>query len=133
MTRPSNQNVIIADTLESFAGTRNGVYYVDKKTNKLTFWNRHTYQKETINAKGYCLSVENQNGYAIAYFDNSPQNPYRLMVFAPSGQTMKQLYATADVCDQAFVNKNGTLVYRLHGEDFATSSQFVTVQLPKIN
>ncbi len=129
----SGQNVIIADTLESFAGTRNGVYYVNKKTNKLTFWNRHTYQKETINAKGYCLSVENQNGYAIAYFDNSPQNPYRLIVFAPSGQTMKQLYATADVCDQAFVNKNGTLVYRLHGEDFATSSQFVTVQLPKIN
>ena len=129
----TNQNVIIAHTLESFTGTRNGVYYVDKDTNKLTFWNRYTYQKETINDKGYCLSVENQNGYAIACFDNGSQNPYLLMVFAPSGQGMKQLYASADVCDQAFVNKNGMLVYRLRGEDFATSSQFVTVQLPKIS
>lgn len=46
------------------------------------------------------------------------------MVFAPSGQTMKQVYATADCSDKAVINADGLLVYRLEG-----TNQLVQVQL----
>lgn len=117
----------------NYVSTANGVYYRPDGTDDLCFWNKHTGTSEKINDGAIVTDVYSQNGYVFAHFAETPQNPYRLMVFAPSGKTMKQVCATADVSDKAVINENGLLVYRLRGEDFATSSQFVTVQLPKIS
>ena len=54
-----------------------------------------------------------------------PENPYRLMVFAPSGADHEgKVYATADCSDKAVINADGLLVYRLEG-----TNQLVQVQL----
>ena len=66
-------------------------------------------------------SLSSQNGYVIARFEETPDNPYRLMVFDANG---KQVYTSADVADKAVINKNGVLVYRLAG-----TNQLVKVQL----
>lgn len=114
----------------TWSAAKNGVYYIDKNTKKLMFWNRYSGQAEVVNRVGSPLFVENQNGYIIAQFSELPENPYRLMIFAPVGTAMKQVYATSDVSDKCVINQNGLLVYRLHESENLTS-QFVLVQLEK--
>ena len=109
---------------EKFAATKNGVYYREWENGGLFFWNKYTGKKETVNAGFTVYDVYYQNGYIVAHFEEVPENPYRLMVFAPSGQTMKQVYATADCSDKAVINADGLLVYRLEG-----TNQLVQVQL----
>ena len=88
-------------------------------------WNKHTGVSEPINKGASVTALYSQNGYVIAHFARRLQNPYRLMVFAPSGKTMKQVCATADVSDKAVINENGLLLYRLSG-----TKQLVMTQLP---
>ena len=116
--------VIDSDTTINarFAAAKNGLYYRDKEDGSFLFWNRYTGKRETVNSGSQVWNIYNQNGYIVAHFVETPENPYRLMVFAPSGQTMKQVYATADCSDQAVIN--GLLVYRLEG-----TNQLVQVQL----
>ncbi len=114
----------------TWSAAKNGVYYIDKNTEKLMFWNRYSGQIEVINSVGRPLFVENQNGYIIAQFSDLPENPYRLMIFAPAGTAMKQVYTTSDISDKCVINQNGLLVYRLHESENLTS-QFVLVQLAK--
>ena len=107
-----------------YAACANGVYYRSQEKGDLLFWNKHTGKTETINVGFRVLGLESQNGYVMAQFEEVPKNPYRLLVLAPSGQGMKQVYATADCSDKAVVNANGLLVYRLE-----ETSQLVQVQL----
>ena len=107
-----------------YISTANGVYYRPDGTDGLCFWNKHTGTSEKINSGAIVTDIYSQNGYVIAHFAETPQNPYRLMVFAPSGKTMKQVCATADVSDKAVINENGLLVYRLSG-----TNQLVVTQL----
>ena len=107
-----------------YISTANGVYYRPDGTDGLCFWNKHTGTSEKINSGAIVTDAYSQNGYVIAHFAETPQNPYRLMVFAPSGKTMKQVCSTADVSDKAVINENGLLVYRLSG-----TNQLVVTQL----
>lgn len=107
-----------------FAAARNGLYYREREDGKLFFWNKYTEKKEVVNSGFQVYDIYNQNGYIIAHFEEVPENSYRLMVFAPSGQTMKQVYATADCSDKAVINANGLLMYRLEG-----TNQLVKIQL----
>lgn len=107
-----------------YAAAQNGVYYRERENGGLLFWNKHTGKTETINGGFAVMDLYSQNGYVIAHFAETAKNPHRLLVFAPSGQTMKQAYATADCSDRAVINANGLLVYRLAGTD-----QLVQVQL----
>lgn len=120
----NNQTEEITD-VSSYTSCANGVYYCPLDTDDLYFWNRHTGKREPINSGAALTQLYSQNGYTIAHFAETPENPYRLMVFAPSGQTMKTVYATADVSDKAIINPNGLLIYRLNG-----ASQLVATQLP---
>lgn len=110
------------DTL--YAAAQNGVYYRSQENGNLLFWNKHTGKTETINSGFQVIDLYSQNGYVIVHFAETAKNPHRLLVFAPSGQTMKQVYATADCSDKAVVNADGLLVYRLLG-----INQLVQVQL----
>ena len=118
--------VIDSDTAINarFAAAKNGLYYRDKEDGSFLFWNRYTGKRETVNSGSQVWNIYNQNGYIVAHFVEKPENPYRLMVFAPSEQTMKQVYATADCSDKAVINADGLLVYRLEG-----TNQLVQVQL----
>ena len=107
-----------------YAAAQNGVYYRSQENGNLLFWNQQTGKTETINAGFKVNQLYSQNGYIVAHFAETAKNPYRLMVFASSGQTMKQVYATADCSDKAVVNADGLLVYRLEG-----TNQLVQVQL----
>ena len=103
------------DNAYSYVSAANGVYYRPNGADGLYFWNKHTGISKPINAGASVIDLYCQNDYVIAHFAETPQNPYRLMVFAPSGKTMEQVCATADVSDKAVINKNGLLVYRLAG------------------
>lgn len=107
-----------------YAAAQNGVYYCDQFTHQLKFWNRNSGKTETINAGFQVTRLSRQNGYIIAHFEEKADNPYRLLVFTSAGQTMKQVYASADCSDQAVINPNGVLLYRLEG-----MKQVVQVQL----
>lgn len=107
-----------------YAAMQNGIYYRSQENGNLLFWNKQTGKTETINPGFKVNQLYSQNGYVIAHFAETAKNPYRLMVFAPSGQTMKQVYATADCSDKAVVNANGLLMYRLEG-----TNQLVKIQL----
>ncbi len=113
------------DNAYSYVSAANGVYYRPNGADGLYFWNKHTGVSEPINKGASVTALYSQNGYVIAHFAETPQNPYRLMVFAPSGKTMKQVCATADVSDKAVINENGLLLYRLSG-----TKQLVMTQLP---
>ena len=114
----------MAEQTVVYAATKNGVYYRDADSGHLIFANRYTEEKEILNASQKVKGLTDCSGYIVAYFEETPENPYRLMVFAPSGQTMKQMYATADCSDKAVINADGLLVYRLEG-----NNQLVQVQL----
>lgn len=107
-----------------YAAAKNGVYYREHITSSLLFWSKYTKKMETMNAGFKLTQLYRQNDCVIAHFEEIPKNPYRLLVFAPSGQTMQQVYASADRSDQAVINPNGLLLYRLEG-----SKQVVQVQL----
>jgi len=106
------------------AATSNGVYYRNGENGNLQFWNKHTGKTETINTGFQVTGLYSQNGYVIAHFAETAKNPHRLMVFAPSGKAMQQVYATADCSDKAVINASGLLVYRLEN-----TNQLVQVQL----
>ena len=121
---PTGEKKPVAKVNGYTAIAKHGVYYQATATKELIFWNKQTGKTETINAGFKVKQFCSQNGYIIAHFEEMPENPYRLMVFAPSGQTMKQVYATADCSDKAVINADGLLVYRLEG-----TNQLVQVQL----
>ena len=105
-----------------YAPIENGVYFGYAATGEhLCFWDKTTGTITVINGKSSVTSLSSQNGYIIARFEETPDNPYRLMVFDANG---KQVYTSADVADKAVINKNGVLVYRLAG-----TNQLVKVQL----
>ena len=114
----------MAEQTVVYAATKNGVYYRDAEDGHLIYANRYTGEKEILNAGQKVKGLTECNGYIVAHFVETPENPYRLMVFAPSGRTMKQVYATADCSDKAVINANGLLIYRLEG-----TNQLVQVQL----
>jgi len=107
-----------------YAAASNGVYYRNGENGNLQFWNKHTGKTETINTGFQVTGLYSQNGYVIAHFAETAKNPHRLMVFAPSGKAMQQVYATADCSDKAVINASGLLVYRLEN-----TNQLVQVQL----
>jgi len=112
----------VTDGTGWFAATPNGVYYPSLG---LQFWNQYSGQTTAINPGAQLRKLSSQNGYVIAHFTDTPQNPYRLLVFAPSGNTMRQVFSSADYSDDAVINANGLLTYRLR-----YTQQLVTVQLP---
>ncbi len=125
---PSNSQYKIVDEASAlYTLVDNGVYYYDAVNNRLNFWNK---QKDSVNAIETVLEncrverLYQQNGYAIVHTAESYKKDAQLLVFAPSGEKMEQVYA-ADVCsDRAVINADGVLVYRLMG-----SNQLVKVQL----
>ncbi len=112
------------DYYPMFTATDNGVYYCQKGTGNLLFWNKHTGNITNVNDSFPVTRLYRQNGYVVAHFKETPDNPNRLLVLKPSGQTMKQVYASSDCADKAVINANGVLVYRLEG-----TNQLVKVQV----
>ena len=112
------------DYYPMFTVTDNGVYYCKKGTGNLLFWNKHTGNTTNVNNSFTITHLYRQNGYVVAHFKETSDNPNRLLVLKPSGQTMKQVYASSDCADKAVINENGLLVYRLEG-----TNQLVKVQL----
>ncbi len=105
-----------------FAGTANGVYFSSTEAGKqLCYWDKDTGKSTVHNDKGRLVALDKSNEYVIARFEETADNPHRLLVFDPQG---RQVYASADVAHKAVVNKNGVLVYQL-----ANMTQLVKVQL----
>ena len=105
-----------------YAPIESGVYFGYAATGEdLCFWDKNTGKITVINGKSHVTSLYSQNGYVIALLKETPDNPYRLMVFDANG---KQVYTSADVADKAVINQDGVLVYRLAG-----TTQLVKVQL----
>ena len=106
----------------NYAPIKTGVYFATQKDGqRFCFWDKAAGKTAVLNPKGLISELDGQNGYVIARFEETPDNPYRLMVFDANG---KQVYTSADVADKAVINKNGVLVYRLAG-----TNQLVKVQL----
>ena len=106
----------------NYAPIKTGVYFATQKDGqRFCCWDTATGKTAVLNPKGLISELDGQNGYVIARFEETPDNPYRLMVFDANG---KQVYTSADVADKAVINKNGVLVYRLAG-----TNQLVKVQL----
>lgn len=99
-----------------------GVYYATMKDGqRFCFWDKKTGETTVRNKNGIVKALSSQNGYVIVQFEETPDNPHRMIVFDAQG---KQVYTSADVVDKAVMNANGVLVYRLAG-----TMQLVKVQL----
>ena len=107
-----------------YAAAANGVYYRDKSTGSLIFYDKYTGKRNILNDGFKVNLLTAQNGYVIAGFEEHPKSSCRLAVYQSTANGSKQVYGSADVSDKAVVNTDGLLVYRLNG-----SSQLVKVQL----
>ncbi len=107
-----------------YAAADSGVYYRDKSTGSLMFYNKNTGKRDVLNGGFKVNLLTAQNGYVIAGFEENPKSSCRLAVYQPTTNGYKQVYTSADCADKAIVNADGVLVYRLMG-----SNQLVKVQL----
>lgn len=107
-----------------YAAADSGVYYRDKSTGSLMFYNKNTGKRDVLNGGFKVNLLTAQNGYVIAGFEENPKSSCRLAVYQPTANGYKQVYTSADCADKAIVNADGVLVYRL-----VNSNQLVKVQL----
>ncbi len=117
----TGKKVFIGEVNSKCAINENGVYYQDITTGDLCLWNVATKQANVVHDKGKLTEVTSQNGYIVALFEETTDNRSRILVFDANG---KQVYTSSDVADQAVINNNGVLMYRLAG-----TTQLVKVQL----
>lgn len=99
-----------------------GLFYLNPGK-QLIFYEKQTQKKQAVNQEGNLVMLREENGYVMAFFDETPSNPNRLMVF--DGKTAPQAgYITADKAGWASVSNKGLLVYTLDG-----TNQIVRVML----
>ncbi|MBQ5652700.1 MAG: hypothetical protein IIV00_03310 [Peptococcaceae bacterium] len=118
----NNSEKVLVDELNSYSAINaSGVYYQDITEGNLLYWNPKEQKAVELHEKHQVTSVLNLQEYVLVCFEETPENPYRFMVFDANG---KQVYTSADVIDSASISESGLLVYRLAG-----TTQLVKVQL----
>ena len=117
-----NGEKVFVDELNSYSAINDsGVYYQNLTEENLMYWNPKEQKNMEICGTHQVTGILNLQSHVIVCFEETPSNPYRLIVFNENGE---KVYTSADVIDSASVSGDGLLVYRLAG-----TNQLVKVQL----
>lgn len=113
-------NGVQLGTHSQCAPVTSGLYFSDSEK-RLNFRENGTGEIIVLNEKGILKNLFVQSGYVVACFQETADNPYRLMIWDEEGN---QVYTSADVVEKAVINENHVLVYQLAG-----TAKLVKVQL----
>lgn len=121
LNQKTGEKVLVDEVNSECVINSNGVYYQNTEEVKLMYWNKEKMNAERLSGELQVAKLFCKQDFIVARLEESPNNPYRLMILDSKGNPV---YKSADDIDHVEITEAEMVIYRLDWEN-----QLVKVQL----